>query len=317
MSVGNTQRRVETYASLTMLTGTMRERTPFPADLVERLPNLKLLLTTGPRNASIDLGACKARRIPVAGTVDPKRGSPIAPDTTTQHCVALILAAARNLAADDASVKSGGWQTSYALTLAGKTLGVVGLGKLGMKVARIMSLVFDMRVVAWSTNLTQEKADEQAKAAGLPVEREEDGEKTFKVVSREELFKTADVVSLHLVLSDRSRGLVTGKDLEMMKQSSIFVNTARGPLVEENDLLDVLKKGKIRTAALDVYDLEPLPLDSPWRTTNWGEDGRSLVLLSPHMGYVEKASLEEWYEQQVSNILAWKDGKALMHSLTG
>ncbi|KAI1496158.1 D-isomer specific 2-hydroxyacid dehydrogenase [Biscogniauxia marginata] len=284
----------------------MRERTPFPGDLIDRLPNLKLLLTTGARNASIDVKACHARGIAVAGTT----WVPRSPDNTTQHCVALILALARNIPQDDAVMKAGGWQTTTATELAGKVFGTIGLGRLGASVSRIMHIAFGMRVIAWSTNLTQEAADEKAKAAGLPVE-DEHGEKTFKVVSRDELFSTADVASLQLVLSDRSRGLITANDLEKMKRSSLFVNTSRGPIVVENDLLETAKKGGIRGLALDVYEIEPLPKNSEWRTTKWGVDGRSQVVLSPHMGYVEGDTLGEWYEQQVENILRWQKGEAL------
>jgi phosphoglycerate dehydrogenase-like enzyme len=166
-----------------------------------------------------------------------------------------------------------------------------------------------MRIVAWSSNLTQEAADEKAKAAGLPVES--NGEKTFKVVSKEELFKSADVVSIHLVLSDRSKGVIAAGDLALMKPTAIFVNTSRGPLVVEEDLIDALEKGQIRTAALDVFNIEPLPLDSKWRTTKWGQEGRSQVLLTPHMGYVEKGTLDAWYQQQVENIKRWEKGEAL------
>jgi phosphoglycerate dehydrogenase-like enzyme len=290
----------------------MRERTPFPAGLIARLPNLKLLLTTGVRNASLDLAAFKERSIPVAGAVD-KGGKSVGTDSTTEHCVTLIMSTARNIAQDDLSVKTGGWQTSYALGLSGKTLGTVGLGRLGAKVGQVMKLAFNMKVIAWSSNLTQEAADEQAKAAGLPVE-DANGEKTFKVVSKEELFKTADVVSIHLVLSDRSRGIISASDLDLMKPSSIFINTSRGPLVVEEDLLDTLNKGKIHAAALDVFEIEPLPLDSKWRTTQWGKDGRSNVVLTPHMGYVEKSTLDEWYRQQVENIQRWEKGEPLTTS---
>lgn len=291
----------------------MRERTPFPGALISRLPNLRLLLTTGARNAALDLATFKERGIPVAGAVDgghPSAGT--GTSSTTQHCVALILAAARGLARDDAAVKRGRWQTGLAATdLAGKTLGTVGLGRLGTAVARIMVVAFGMRVVAWSANLTQEAADAQAREAGLPVEDPESGEKTFRAVSKEELFRVADVVTLQLVLSDRSRGIVSGTELALMKPSAIFVNTSRGPLVVEADLLDVLERGKIRGAALDVFDLEPLATDSRWRTTRWGEDGRSEVLLTPHMGYVEEGTLVSWYEQQVENIKRWQKGEAL------
>ena len=293
---------------------TMRERTPFPAELIARLPNLKLLLTTGVRNASLDLDALKARGIQCAGAVGAPKPTPTkGPDSTSQHTIALILAAARNLAQDDVSVKRAGgegWQTGTAVGLPGKVLGVVGLGRLGLTVAKIMTQAFGMRVVAWSQNMTQEGADGKAEEAGLDVE-DESGEKTFKVVSKEELLKSADIVSLHLVLSERSRGIISAKDLALMKPTATFVNTSRGPLVVEEDLLQVLEKGKIRAAALDVFDIEPLPADSKWRTTRWGQDGRSHVLLSPHMGYVEESTMTEWYEIQVENILRWKKGEEM------
>ncbi|KAI3318492.1 D-isomer specific 2-hydroxyacid dehydrogenase [Xylariaceae sp. AK1471] len=287
----------------------MRERTPFPAELVNRLPNLKLLLTTGPKNASIDVKACQARGVPVAGTA--MGGSPgSGPDSTTQHTVALILALARNIPQDDADMKSGGWQTRDAVGLSGKTFGTVGLGRLGVSVSRIMHSAFGMKIIAWSANLTQDAADEKAKAAGLPVE-DETGTKTFKVVSRDELFGTADVVSIHLVLSERSRGLVGMSDLEKMKKSALLVNTSRGPIANEKELLEAGKRGVIRGIGLDVYGVEPLPKNSEWRTTKWGESGRSNVVMTPHMGYVVAESIGEWYEQQVENILRWQKGEAL------
>ncbi|KXX83156.1 D-3-phosphoglycerate dehydrogenase [Madurella mycetomatis] len=292
----------------------MRERTPFPRELIARLPNLKLLLTTGLRNLSLDLAALQERGIPVAGAVDRAHAGSVGSISTTEHCVAMILAATRNIAQDDLSIKTGGWQTVPAVSLHGRLLGTVGLGRLGAAVARIMAVAFGMRVVAWSENLTQDKADQAAREAGLPVENAA-GEKTFKVVSKEELFSSADVVSVHLVLSDRSRGGIVKLDLERMKRDAIFVNTSRGPLVVEEDLLDVLERGKIRAAALDVFDLEPLPLDSKWRTTKWGQDGRSRVLLTPHMGYVEEATLDAWYDQQVENLVRWEKGEALDLSL--
>ncbi|OTA85990.1 hypothetical protein M434DRAFT_82392 [Hypoxylon sp. CO27-5] len=284
----------------------MRERTPFPAELINRLPNLKLLLTTGGRNASINVKACTARGIPVAGTSAESQN----PDSTTQHCVALILALARNIPQDDAVMKAGGWQTTFATGLAGKVFGTIGLGRLGVSVSRIMHIAFGMRIVAWSTNLTQEAADEKAKAAGLPVENES-GEKTFKVVSRDELFTSADVASVQLVLSDRSRGLITASDLTKLKRSALFINTSRGPIVVDDDLLEVANKGLIRGIALDVYEIEPLPKDSAWRTTKWGEGGRSRVVLSPHMGYVEEENIRGMYEKQVENILRWQKGEAM------
>ncbi|CAJ2500002.1 Uu.00g028550.m01.CDS01 [Anthostomella pinea] len=284
----------------------MRERTPFPAELINRLPNLKLLLTTGGRNASIDVKACLARGVPVAGTTGGK-GSP---DSTTQHCVALILALARNIPQDDATMKSEGWQTTAATGLAGCVFGTLGLGRLGASVSRIMHLAFGMKIIAWSTNLTQEAADEKAKGAGLPVE-DANGDKTFKMVSRDELFSTADVVSVQLVLSDRSRGLIAGDDLAKMKKTALFVNTSRGPIVVEEDLLEAAKNGLIRGIGLDVYGIEPLPKHSEWRTTKWGAEGRSQVVLTPHMGYVEGDNISGWYAQQVENILRWQKGETM------
>ncbi|KAI1328931.1 D-isomer specific 2-hydroxyacid dehydrogenase [Xylariaceae sp. FL0255] len=288
---------------------TMRERTPFPAELVNRLPNLKLLLTTGPRNASINVEACTARGIPVAGTGgEGHKAAKPGPDSTTQHCVALTLALARNIPQDDAVMKSGGWQTDCAIGLAGKVFGTVGLGRLGTSVSRIMYLAFGMKIIAWSPNLTQEAADAKAKAAGLPVEGD-DGEKTFKAVSREELFKTSDVVNIHVVLSERSKGLIGKSDLEKMKPSALFINTSRGPIVKEEDLIDAAKRGVIRGIGLDVYNIEPLPARSPWRSWRWGESGSSKVVFTPHMGYVEEEVLADWYKDQAENILRWEQGQ--------
>ncbi|KAK1991860.1 D-isomer specific 2-hydroxyacid dehydrogenase [Colletotrichum falcatum] len=293
---------------------TMRERTPFPKELIARLPNLKLLLTTGLRNNSLDLAAFKERGIPVAGTAEKSTGRQAGTNSTTEHCVTLILSLARNIAQDDLAVKSGLWQTGLATGLTAKTLGVVGLGRLGVSTAKIMHLAFGMKIAAWSPNLTQEAADDKARAEGLPVEGP-DGDKTFKVVGRDELFGVADVVSVHLVLSDRSWGLIGARDLSRMKKTAFLVNTSRGPIVAEKDLLDVLKRGGIRGCALDVFDLEPLPLDSEWRTVEWGRDGRSRVLLTPHMGYVEEKALSVWYEQQVDNIKRWQLGDVLVNAM--
>lgn len=284
----------------------MRERTPFPGDLVANLPNLKLLLTTGGRNASLDVAALNERRIPVAGT----SAEPLDPDSTTQHCVALILGIARNIAQENAAMKAGFWQTTVATNLTGRTFGAVGFGRLGFAVSKILKFAFGMKIITWSTNLTQEAADEKVRKAGLPTE-DENGEKAFKVVSRDELFSTADVVNIQLVLSDRSRGLINASDLEKMKKTALFVNAARGPLVVQDDLLHAAKKGYISGIALDVYDTEPLPINSEWRTTRWGVDGKSRVLLTPHMGYVQDATMHAWHKQQVENILRWEKGEEL------
>ena len=170
-----------------------------------------------------------------------------------------------------------------------------------------------MRILAWSSSLTQEAADEKAQALGLPVE-DEDG-KVFKVVSKEELFKQADVLSVHYVLSDRSRGIVGKEDLALLKEEALFVNTSRGPLVDEDALLDVLENGKIRGAAIDVFDLEPLGKESRWRSEKWGTEGTSKVLLSPHMGYVDGETMANWYEEQVEIVEKWFEGEALFNVL--
>ncbi|KXJ96126.1 D-3-phosphoglycerate dehydrogenase [Microdochium bolleyi] len=285
---------------------TMRERTPFPRDLIANLPNLKLLLTTSGRNASLEVSALTERGIPVAGTT----AEPLDPDSTTQHCVALILGIARNIAQENAAMKAGFWQTTLATNLTGRTFGAVGFGRLGFAVSKILKVAFNMKIIAWSTNLTQEAADEKARKAGLPTE-DENGEKTFKVVSRDELFSTADVVNIQLVLSERSRGLINASDLNKMKKTALFINAARGPLVVQDDLLQVAKKGQISGIAIDVYDTEPLPVNSEWRTTRWGIDGKSRVLLTPHMGYVQDATIHGWYKQQVENILRWEKGEEL------
>ncbi|KAL4939364.1 hypothetical protein BDV06DRAFT_231095 [Aspergillus oleicola] len=260
----------------------MRERTPFTASTISQLPNLKLFLTTGQRNRALDTEYCRERGIPVAGTESRGGGGKGTP-STVQHTWALILALARHVARDDASIKrsDGGekWQGSLGMSLSGKTLGLVGLGKLGSAVARVAVLGFGMDVCAWSTNLSQEKADEAAVGVGL-----EKGDIQV-VAEKQELFKNSHVVSVHYVLSDRSKGIVGGPELASMKNNALLINTSRGPLIDESALLDVLNKGGIGGAALDVFDPEPLPIDSPWRTTKWGVDGRSEVVLTPHMGY--------------------------------
>lgn len=283
----------------------MRERTPFSADTIAALPNLKLLLTTGTRNLALDLEAFTRANVTVAGT----EGRPPGVNSTVQHTWALILAFARHIARDDAAVKRGAWQGSLGVNLSGKTLGLLGLGKLGSQVGKIASLAFGMRVLAWSTNLTHAKADEQAQSQGLPVG-------TFAVASsKEDFFQRADIISVHSVLSDRSRGIVGMAELEMMQPSAFIVNTSRGPLIDESALLNALKAGRIRGAALDVFDPEPLPLDSPWRTTPWGQDGRSEVLLTPHMGYGEEDLLKGWYRETAKNLERWLNGEELVCKL--
>ena len=315
---------------------TMRERTPFPKELLRQLPNLKVIFATGGKFESWDMSAMRELDITVCaapgkGRTDGK-GSGQSPRSlpvkqggghpTTQHVWALILALARNVAADDAVVKgkggAKGWQTGLAMGLQGKTLGLVGLGRIGSHVARVGVLAFGMKILCWSTHLTQEKADALAEEAGLPITgggMTPDDEKTFKVASKEEVFSRADVVSLHYVLSERSRGIVSTQELAWMKASGLLVNTSRGPLVDEAALLDTLRHGRIRGAALDVFDIEPLPADSPWRNEDWDAEGKSRVLLTPHMGYVEEGTLTIWYEETAENLEKLLAGKELLNRI--
>ncbi|KAF5577615.1 2-hydroxyacid dehydrogenase [Fusarium pseudocircinatum] len=301
---------------------TMRERTPFPGELLRQLPNLKLLLCTGTQFETFDLEAAKGLGITVASALGRGRsdGTQHKQDIrkggshpATHHTWAMILALARNIAVDDASIKAGGWQSDMAVGLSGKTLGVVGLGRLGAAVARIGSLAFGMKIKCWSSSLDQAKADEMAVKLGLPIV-DEDGDKTFEAVSKEELFATADVVTLHYVLSERSRGIVGAKELAAMKKSALLVNTSRGALIDEAALLEAANGGSIRGVALDVFESEPLPADSPWRSQDWGKD-KSRVLVTPHMGYVEEGIMNNWYAEQAENLERWLGGKDVLHQL--
>lgn len=306
----------------------MRERTPFPSDLLRSLPNLKLLLCTGTQFETFDLQVAKELGITVAAAPGKGRtdkpepaGRPLPADIkkggghpTTQHTWALILALARNVAFDDAVVKSGGWQSDLATGLPGKTLGIIGMGRLGAAVARIGVLAFGMKVICWSTNLDQDKADQAAINLGLPIENEF-GERTFKAVGKDELFRSADVVSLHYVLSERSRGLVDADMLALMKPSALLVNTSRGPLINQGALLNTARQGQIRGIAMDVFDQEPLPLENPWRLEKWGVAGRSKVLTTPHMGYVDEGLMNRWYAETAENLERWLAGKEILHRL--
>ena len=257
----------------------MRERTPLGAETIERLPNLKLIASTGPRNASIDLKAAAARGIAVVHTG--YTGSP-----TVELTWALILAGARHIVAEATAVHSGGWQHSIGDDLSGKTLGIIGLGNLGSRVATI-GLAFGMRVIAWSQNLTAEKAG----AVGAAL------------VSKEDLLRQADIVSVHLVLSARTRALIGAAELALMKPSARLVNTSRGPIVVEAALIAALKSGQIAGAAIDVYDVEPLPADHPYRNLEH-------LLATPHIGYVSRDLYERFYRDTVSNIIAWLDARS-------
>jgi phosphoglycerate dehydrogenase-like enzyme len=255
----------------------MRERTPFPRSLLERLPKLEYLLTSGMRNPSIDLAAARDRGVVVAGT-------PILPYPAAEQTWALILALAKRIPADDRSIRAGAWGTAVNLGLNGKTLGVVGLGKLGAQVARI-GQAFGMRVAAWSRNLTQERCDE------CGVER----------ADRETLFGTADFVTIHLQLGERNRGLVTARELGLMKPSAYLINTSRGPIVDEAALIAALREGRIAGAGLDVFDSEPLPTNHPLRTMQ-------NTVLTPHQGYVTAENYRLFFTTAVENIHAWLAG---------
>lgn len=255
----------------------MRERTRFPRHVLEALPNLQLLVTTGMANASIDLAAATERGIVVAGTA----GSPAAAPELTW---ALLLAFARNLTVEENSLRAGGWQTGVGFELAGKTLGVVGLGKIGKRIAGY-ARAFGMDVLAWSQNLTEEAAA----ASGA------------RKVSKEELFRESDIVTLHLRLSERTEGIVGAAELQLLGPEGLLVNTARGPLVDEAALIRALEEGWIRGAALDVFDEEPLPA------------GHALVhaprtVLSPHVGYVTHESYRQFYGGAFEDVKAWLSG---------
>ena len=256
----------------------MRERTAFPRAVLARLPDLRLLVTTGMANAAIDLAAAAHLGITVCGT------GGHAP-ATAELTWALILAVARTVPAEDASMRAGGWQHTVGRDLAGGTLGVLGLGRLGAQVARV-GLAFGMDVVAWSTNLTDERAAE------VGVRR----------VERDELLRTSDVVTVHLRLSDRTRGLVGAPELALMKPTAILVNTSRGPIVEEAALVEALRAGRLHGAGLDVYDTEPLPPGSPLRELR-------RAVLTPHLGYVTERTYEVFWRDVVADVAAWLGGE--------
>jgi phosphoglycerate dehydrogenase-like enzyme len=255
----------------------MRERTPFPRSTLERLPDLRLLVTTGPFNAAIDVAAAAEFGITVCGT----GGSVF---NTVEMTWALILAVARAVPTEDALVRAGGWQRTVGRTLHGATLSVLGLGNLGSRVARL-GLAFGMTVIAWSTNLTDEGCAEHG------VTR----------VERDELFARADVLTIHLRLSDRTRGLVGVRELALMKATAMLVNTSRGPIVDEAALAAALARGALGGAGLDVFTTEPLPLDDPLRAA-------PNTVLSPHLGYVTDDCYRTFFTDAVDDIAAWQSG---------
>jgi phosphoglycerate dehydrogenase-like enzyme len=258
----------------------MRERTPFPRALLERLPDLCLLVTAGMRNASIDIAAASERGVLVTGTET--LATP-----TAELTWGLILALSRNLVHEANGMRSGLWQTTVGHVVAGKTLGVLGLGKLGSRVAAL-GKAFGMQVLAWSQNLTPEKASE----AGAVY------------ASKEKLLENSDIVTIHLVLSERTRNLIGASELARMKSSAFLINTSRGPIVSQAALLEALGTRRIAGAAVDVYDQEPLPADHPLRKLE-------NLLLTPHLGYVTEENYRLIYGCAVENIRAFLDGKPL------
>ncbi|MFZ3250858.1 MAG: D-2-hydroxyacid dehydrogenase family protein [Pseudolabrys sp.] len=259
----------------------MRERTAFPRKVIEALPDLKLLITTGARNNSFDVKACTERGVTVCGTGS--FGSP-----TTGIAFGLMLELTRRIGFENARLKAGApWQVTIGRDLEGLTLGILGLGKLGQRSAAV-GKAFGMKTIAWSQNLTEEKA----KGAGADL------------VAKEDLFRNADFVTIHLVLSDRSRGLVGAKELGLMKKTACLINTSRGPIVDEKALIDALQNNTIAGAGLDVFDVEPLPLDHPFRKMD-------NVVITPHLGYVSEQNYRKYFPEVVEDIRAWLDGKPM------
>jgi phosphoglycerate dehydrogenase-like enzyme len=260
------------------IVGIMRERTPFPRAVIEKLPKLKLLVTTGLRNASVDLKAAADHGVTVCGT-------PAGGHATAELAMGIILGLARNFHVELANMREGRWQTTIGKDLRGRTLGLLGLGKLGSQLAGYAQ-AFGMKTIAWSQNL---KAEE---AAAKGVER----------VEKDDLFRRSDFISVHLVLSDRSRGLVGARELGLMKPTSYVVNTSRGPIIDGEALLAALRDKRIAGAGLDVYDAEPLSAQSALRR-------EPRALLTPHLGYVTEETYEMFFPGMISAIEAWLAGK--------
>lgn len=255
----------------------MRERTAFGADVINRLPNLKFIVTAGMRNAAIDMDAARARGIDVSGT-------PVSSHATAELTLGLMLSLARHIAAEAANMKNGGWQSTLGMELSGKTLGLLGLGFLGGKVAGY-GQALGMDVIAWSQNLTDARAQEVG----------------ARRVEKDALFAEADVISIHLKLSDRSHHLVDAAAFARMKPTAMIINTSRGPIIDEAALLAALREGRIAGAGLDVYDQEPLPADHPLRH-------EPRALLTPHLGYWTRDNLTGWYQGMADAVAAWASG---------
>jgi D-3-phosphoglycerate dehydrogenase len=259
----------------------MRERTPFPRSLIERLPDLKLLVTTGLRNASIDVAAANERGITVCGTEGAKH-------PTAELAIGLLIDLARKISVENARMKAGEpWQATVGADLCGHTLGVIGLGNLGQRVARVAQ-AFGMKVIAWSQNLTPERCAEHG----------------IEYATKADLFQQSDFISIHMVLSDRTRGLVSKTDLGMMKPTAYIINTSRGPIIDEVALAAVLQSQSIAGAGLDVFGTEPLPRDHVFRTL-------PNVVLTPHLGSVTQDGYRVFYGGTVEAIRAFLDGKPI------
>jgi phosphoglycerate dehydrogenase-like enzyme len=257
----------------------MRERTPLPRRVIERLPRLALIVSTGPKNSSIDRDAASEHGILVKDT----RGSLTAPIELTW---ALIQASARNLASEAAHLRAGGWQQTVGNELKGQTLGILGLGHIGGKIAQIAQ-VFEMNVITWSERTTQEEAEKVG----------------ARLVTKDRLFGESDILTIHLVLVESTRGLVGAKELARMKSTARLVNTSRGAIVDEAALIRALADNKLAGAALDVFEKEPLPADHAFRTLG-------NVVATPHLGYVSRQQYKVWYEDTVQHLTAWLDTRS-------
>ncbi|MBO38236.1 MAG: hydroxyacid dehydrogenase [Rhodospirillaceae bacterium] len=255
----------------------MRERTPFTSSLIERLPKLKLIVSSGMRNRGIDVEAAKRNNIFVCGTKS--MGKP-----TAELAWGLILALARKIPAEDTNIRAGGWQQSIGECLTGKTLGIAGLGNLGSRMAKIAK-AFDMKVIAWSENLTKERCDEFG----------------VELADKEGLLLNSDFLTIHLILSDRTRGMFKAEDLSRMKSTAYIINTARGPIIDEDDLINALKNKTIAGAGIDVFSVEPLPVDHPFRHLK-------NTVITPHLGYVEANNYGAYFKGYVEAIDAFLKG---------
>jgi len=259
----------------------MRERTPFPRALIEKLPDLKLLVTSGMRNAAIDVAAAKERGMVVCGTDGAKH-------PTAELAIGLMIDLARNISVENARMKAGEpWQATIGGDLYQHTLGIIGLGNLGKRIAKV-GQAFGMKILAWSQNLKPETCSE----AGV------------EYATKADLFQNSDFITIHLQLSDRTRGLVNATDLAMMKKQAYLINTSRGPIIDEAALVAALQKGAIAGAGLDVFDVEPMPVDHPYRKLR-------NVILTPHLGYVTQDGYKLFYGGMVEAIRAWLDGKPI------